>query len=272
VNPDPETASDLDLAVALADAADELAMLRFQAPDLVVQRKGDASPVTDADRTIELLLRERLAAARPRDAVVGEEGGTSGQSARVWYLDPIDGTSRFITGSTEWYVLIALAVEGKPVVGVASAPALGERWWAARGHGAFRDGDRIGVSDCTSLAEATVTDDWDASLAHGTADERLAKLAGACRSVRPHEGYSHLVVAAGHADVALAVEGLAWDFAAAQVIVEEAGGRFTDADGRDAFDSGHSLVSNGRLHEQALSALGGPGLAAYTSGNLPGRR
>src|SRR5262249_42976064 len=110
----------------------------------------------------------------------------------------------------------------------------------------------------TSLAEATVTDDWDSSLARGAADERLARLAAACRTVRPHTGYSHLVVAAGDADVALAVEGLAWDFAAAQVIVEEAGGRFTDADGLNALHSGHSLASNGRLHEQALRALAAP--------------
>jgi histidinol-phosphatase len=263
--------SDLELALALADAADEVALRRFRAPDLVVEHKPDDSPVTDADRTIESMLRDRLAATRPHDAVVGEEYGATGRSERVWYLDPIDGTSRFVSRDPEWYVLIALAADDAPVVGVASAPALGERWWAARGHGAFRDGTRLRVSDCATLAHATVTDDWESSLARGVADERLARLAAACGTVRPHRGYSHLVVAAGDADVALAVEGLSWDFAAAQVIVEEAGGRFTDADGLDAFDSGHSLVSNGRLHEQALRALAAPEAAAATP-DTPGDR
>ena len=253
---------DLELALALAAAADEIALRRFGAPDLYIERKPDSSPVTDADRTIEELLRAKLAAARPGDAIVGEEGGASGSSERVWYLDPIDGTSHFVQSNPEWYVLIALAIAGEPVVGVASAPALGERWWAARGEGAYLDGARLRVSDREALAEATVTDDWDGSLARGTADDRLERLAASCGTVRPHRGYSHLVVARGDADVALALEGMAWDFAAAQVIVEEAGGRFTDAVGRDSFDSGHSLASNGALHDQALRALGAPSAGA----------
>lgn len=258
MTPAARITDDLELALALARAAERLALWRFGATDLTVEHKSDGSPVTDADRAIEQLLRAQLAVARPADAIVGEEGGASGNSDRVWYLDPIDGTSHFVQSNPEWYVLIALAIAGEPVLGVASAPALEQRWWAARGEGAYLDGARLRVSDCETLAAAAVTDDWDGSLARGTADERLRQLSAACATVRPHHGYSHLVVARGDADVSLALEGLAWDFAAAQVIVQEAGGRFTDADGRDAFDSGHSLVTNGKLHDQALRALGAP--------------
>ena len=164
-------------------------------------------------------------------------------------------------------MLISLAVACRAVVGVASAPALGERWWAARGLGAFRDGSPVRVSDCPELACATVTDDWHRTLASGTREHSqasgtrehpLVTLADAAAAVRLHRGYSQLVVAAGAADLALGIGGSAWDFAPTKVIVEEAGGRFTDIEGRDSFTEGSALASNGRLHDQALRAIGVP--------------
>lgn len=250
-----DTNRDLELALALAELADELALRRFGATDLLVDRKPDGSPVTDADRSIEAMLRTRLHQARPQDAVIGEEGGATGDSDHIWYLDPIDGTVKYVAGDPQWYILISLAIDGQAVLGVASGPALGERWWAARGAGAFRDGSRTRVSDTASLADATVTDDWHNTLARGVTGHPLAALASACARARPHQGHAHLVVAGGAADVALGIGGSAWDFAPTKIIVEEAGGRFTDVEGRDAFDSGDSLVSNGRLHEQALTAV-----------------
>jgi histidinol-phosphatase len=252
----PALAADLELALTLADAADAIATPRFRAVDLAVETKPDGSPVTDADRSVEDALRRRLHESRPGDAVVGEEGGASGESERCWYLDPIDGTANFVAGDPEWYVLISLAVGGRAAVGVASAPALGERWWAARGLGAFRDGTPVRVSHCAELARATVTDDWHRTLAAGTREHPLVLLADAVAAVRLHRGYSHLVVAAGAADVALGIGGSAWDFAPTKVIVEEAGGRFTDIEGRDSFTGGSALASNGRLHDQALRAIG----------------
>ena len=270
MSPTSPLAADLELALALADAADAICAPRFRASDLAVETKPDGSPVTDADRAVEDALRRRLHELRPRDAVVGEERGTGGpggtggargaggESERCWYLDPIDGTANFVAGDPEWYVLISLAVGGRAAVGVASAPALGERWWAARGLGAFRDGTPVHVSDCAELASATVTDDWHRTLATGTRAHPLVTLADAAAAVRLHRGYSHLVVAAGAADVALGIGGSAWDFAPTKVIVEEAGGRFTDIEGRDTFTQGSALASNGRLHDQALRAIGVP--------------
>ena len=245
---------ELELALRLADAAEAIALRHFRDPRLAVETKPDGSPVSSADLEIELELRALLEDRRPGHAILGEEGGASGDGDHRWYLDPIDGTSNFVAGDPEWYVLIALAVDGRPVVGVVTAPALGERWWASHGAGAFRDGSPIRVSDVGQLAEATVADDWQRRLARGVTGHPLATLAGAAARVRPHSGLGHLAVASGAADLALET-GYAWDFAPIKVIVEEAGGRFTDLRGRDAFDSGDALVSNGRIHDQALQVL-----------------
>jgi histidinol-phosphatase len=245
---------ELELALRLADAADAIALRHFRDPRLAVDTKPDGSPVSSADREVELELRALLEDRRPGHAILGEEGGASGDGDHRWYLDPIDGTSNFVAGDPQWYVLIALAVDGRPVVGVVSAPALGERWWASRGAGAFRDGSRISVSDVGQLAEATVADDWQQTLARGVTGHPLSTLARAAARVRPHSGYNHLAVASGEADLATGT-GFAWDFAPTKVIVEEAGGRFTDLRGHDAFDNGDALVSNGRVHDQALKVL-----------------
>jgi histidinol-phosphatase len=246
--------NELELALSLADVADSIALRHFRDPGLAVEFKPDGSPVSSADREIELALRALLDDRRPGHAVLGEEGGASGEGDHRWYLDPIDGTSNFVAGDPEWYVLIALAVDSRAVVGIASAPALGERWWAARGMGAFRDGSRIRVSDVDELSDATVADDWHQSLARGVSGYPLATLAGAAARVRPHSGHNHLAIASGEAELTSST-GFAWDFAPTKVLIEEAGGRFTDLHGRDAFDGGSALVSNGRVHDQALAAL-----------------
>jgi histidinol-phosphatase len=245
---------ELELALQLADAADVIALRHFRDPDLAVETKPDGSPVSSADRQIELELRAILEHRRPGDAILGEEGGASGDADHRWYLDPIDGTGNFVATDPEWYILIALAVDGEAVVGVVSAPALGERWWASRGAGAFRDGSLITVSAVGELADATVADDWQRRLARGVTGHPLATLAGATARVRPHSGHSHLEVASGEADLTSGT-GFAWDFAPTKVIVEAAGGRFTDLRGRDAFDTGDALVSNGRIHDQGLQVL-----------------
>ena len=154
--------SDVELALRLADAADAITTTRFRAADLRVERKPDRTPVTDADLAVEDAIRAKLAEHQPSDTVVGEERGGEVGAGRAWLIDPIDGTKNFLRGVPAWASLIALIVDGTPVVGVASAPALGRRWWAGAGHGAwttFEDGEpkRISVSSVTDLADAYVS-------------------------------------------------------------------------------------------------------------------
>jgi histidinol-phosphatase len=247
--------ADLRLALELADIAGRAAMSRFRVHDLEVKTKPDGSPVTDADRLAERALRAHLAETRPFHAILGEELGASGDSPWCWYLDPIDGTGMFLAGDPHWYVLIALCHGGVPLIGVASAPALGIRWWAAQGEGAYRDGRRLQVSTTKRLADATIDDDWRGTLASGVSSEPIATLAAHCGRVRPRDGHSWLALAAAECDVSVGVGGFAWDHAPLKVIIEEAGGRFTDLHGTDAVDSRHALVSNGLLHEEALAIL-----------------
>src|SRR5690242_5217847 len=148
--------ADLDLALSLADAADALTLERFRSADLHVETKVDPSPVTDADRAVERLLRERIAAERDGEGVLGEEEGDDGGAVRL-ILDPIGGTRNFSRGVPVWATLIAFEREGGRELGVVSAPALGRRWWASRGAGAFANGERIRVSDVSSLAAASVS-------------------------------------------------------------------------------------------------------------------
>lgn len=138
---------DLALALELADLADEISMKRFRALDLVVDWKENLSPVTDADRTIELALRERVRRARPGDSFLGEELGQHGSAARTWMIDPIDGTKAFSRGAVEWATLIGLCEDGVPVVGVVSEPARGRRWWGGVAVGAWANAQPISVSD-----------------------------------------------------------------------------------------------------------------------------
>jgi histidinol-phosphatase len=238
--------AELDLALALADLADSITLPRFRSLDLQVDTKPDLSPVTEVDRAVERAIRERLAAARPAHGVLGEEYGSDDEGTGVrWILDPIDGTRNYLRGVPVWGTLIALEAGGEIVVGVASAPALGRRWWAARGTGAFADGCRIRVSEVGSLADAVVSD--------AGCDPRL-------RDCWHHRSFGdfwqHMLVAEGAVEVAVDPEVSLWDLAAVQVIVEEAGGRFSDLTGRRRPDGGSGLSTNGLLHDEVLRRLG----------------
>jgi histidinol-phosphatase len=258
--------ADLALAHALADAADAITMARFRATDLVVETKPDLTPVTEADRAVEELLRARLAEARPGDAVLGEEfGATAGRAedavdaggGRCWIVDPIDGTKSYARGIPVWATLIALEVEGDLVAGVVSAPALGARWSGARGLGAQRDGDAVSVSKVARLEDAHLAyDSVDAFESVGLDAEFLA-LARRCWRARGFgDFWAHVLVADGSIDIAVEVGGLAvWDIAAVKVVVEQAGGRCTDLRGDARIDTGDVISTNGVLHDDVVAAF-----------------
>jgi histidinol-phosphatase len=244
--------ADLRYALDLADAADALTLPRFRATDLRVETKPDLTPVTDADRAVERMMRERIARDRPGEGVLGEEEGDDGGSVR-WIVDPIDGTKNFSRGIPVWASLVALERDGRVVCGVASAPALGHRWWAARGEGAFRDGERIEVSRIASLEEATVS--FSRS---GLDDPKLLDLARRAWHAQPFSDFwAHLLVAEGAVEISVEHSMSTWDNAALQVIVEEAGGRFSDLRGEARIDGGSGVSTNGLLHDFVLEELNG---------------
>jgi histidinol-phosphatase len=253
---------DLSLALQLASVADSITTDRFRALDLQVDRKPDRSPVTDADLAVEDVVRALLVRERPGDAVVGEERGADDPRAgRQWVLDPIDGTKNFLRGIPAWATLIALVVDGRPLIGVASAPALRRRWWAADGRGAWAadtdaEPQRLGVSAVQDLGDAYVStthlQDW--TVYHSR--ERYLALADACWETRAFgDFWQHCLVAEGALDLAAEAIVNPWDLAAVQVIVEQAGGQLTDLDGNPRHDGGNALTSNGRLHDAALELL-----------------
>jgi histidinol-phosphatase len=253
--------SDLRLALGLADAADAITVSRFQALDLKVERKPDRTPVTDADLAVEDRLRALLATQRPDDVVVGEERGGTVGAGRVWLVDPIDGTKNFLRGVPAWGTLIALLVDGRPVVGVASAPALGRRWWAAVDQGAWTSAGggeprRVSVSGVAALADAYLSTTHLGSWVEYHSREAYLALTDACWENRGFgDFWQHCLVAEGALDLAAEAIVNPWDVAALQVIVEQAGGRFTDLTGRATYDGGSALSSNGLLHDAALALL-----------------
>ena len=259
----PAPDDDLSLALALADAADEVTMARFLAQDLAVETKPDATPVTDADRAVERAVRELLGQRRPGDSVLGEEYGTSGDGPRRWVVDPVDGTKNFVRGVPVWATLIALMEADEVYVGVVSAPALGRRWWASRGQGAWTsmlggEPRRLRVSGVADLADAS----FSYSSLHGWEGAGRAGLLELEGMVWRSRGYGdfwqYALVAEGAVDAAAEPEVSLWDLAALAVLVEEAGGRFTDLSGRRGPAGGSGLASNGPLHDDVLRLLGTP--------------
>jgi len=238
VSPDP----DLSLALALSDAADAISVERFRAHNLVVETKPDLTPVTEADRLIERTIRDRLSAERPEDGVLGEEYGAEGDGRRRWIVDPIDGTRNYARGVPVWATLVALEEAGQLLVGVVSAPALGKRWWAAKDAGAFANAERIYVSAVDRIEDAV----FSFALENG-----IPELAGRCWHARGFgDFWAHMLVAEGSADGAVDAIGVSvWDLAAVRIIVEEAGGRFSDASGVARIDGGSAISSNGLLHD-----------------------
>ncbi len=253
---------DLRLAHVLADDADSLTMSRFKALDLHVVDKPDLTPVSDADTRVEEVIRRSLGRARPRDAVHGEEHGSTGWGPRRWVVDPIDGTKNFVRGVPVWATLIGLMVEDAVVVGVVSAPALGRRWWATRGSGAWAGkslsaAHACAVSDVSSIEDASLSYSslagWDS---RGRLEDFMSLARRCWRSRAYGDFWSHMLVAEGAVDIAAEPELALHDMAALAVIVSEAGGRFTDLAGVPGPTGGSALTTNGRLHAQALALIG----------------
>jgi histidinol-phosphatase len=231
--------ADLAYALELADAADALTLPRFRADDLRIDTKPDLTPVTDADRATERMLRVRIARERPGEGVLGEEEGDDGGAVR-WIVDPIDGTRNFSRGIPVWATLIALERDGQIVCGVASAPALGCRWWAARGEGAFANGSPIGVSTVEHLSDASVSCTYARDLA------RLEPLVWHARGLG--DFWQHVLVAEGALEAAVDAKLALWDYAAIEPIMIEAGGRVGEV-------GGQFVSTNGLLHDEVFAAL-----------------
>ncbi len=258
---DEDLSADLELALRLADAADAVSMARFDAADLDVQLKADASHVTEADLATERAVRTILADERPGDGVFGEEFGVSGDAQRQWIIDPIDGTANYLKGIPMWTTLIALVVDGVPRVGVASQPALGRRWWAATGRGAWTNTEageprRLSVSGVSDVAHSSISFQSIAQWDEAGRTEALLRLS---RAVWRDRGYGdtwpYMLLAEGRLEFVAEFGVKEYDIAALVPIVTEAGGRFTDIDGADSIASRSSLATNGILHDPFLDLI-----------------
>jgi histidinol-phosphatase len=246
---------ELAFAHELADRAAEISMSYFLG-EFEVRQKPDLSPVTQADLEVETAIREMIAARFPDDGVVGEEHGV-GSGDRIWVVDPIDGTKNFADGVPIWATLLALQVDGRSVLGMASAPALGERYEAIQGGGARWNGRDLRVSK-RSLDDAFMVfssvDDW-----LGTAREPAfqALLSASRRSRGFGDFWGHMLVARGAADFMMEPALRVWDWAPVVIIVEEAGGRVTTFEGDPPSDGSSILTANPVVHEDVLRSLGG---------------
>lgn len=249
----PPLNADLALALSLADAADEITMRFFRSSHLSVRAKSDRSPVSEADEATERMIRDRLAADRPSDAILGEEFGTSGSNARRWIIDPIDATGNYIRGVPVFATLIALEDANGLVTGVVSAPALHRRWTATRNRGAFCNGATIHVSNVEKLGDVFLGYDSVTDFADG--DEFVSLLRSCHRTRGFGDFWAHMLVAEGALDAAIEPRVAHWDMAAVQIIVEEAGGRFSNFAGERRADGGSGLSSNGRVHDAILGEL-----------------
>jgi histidinol-phosphatase len=259
---DHALADDLALALELADLADAAAMARFRALDLQVDTKPDRTFVTEADLAVERGVRELISARRPGDGVLGEEYGTEGSGARQWIVDPIDGTSNFLRGVPVWGALIALTVDGVPVVGVASMPAFGRRWWAARGLGAFTsdapgaEPRGIRVSQVGELGDASLSFQSIAQWRDAGYLEQLLALGERVWRDRAYgDLWAYTLLAEGLVDIVAEFDVKQWDLAALIPIVEEAGGRFTSVNGEAGAAHGSALATNAVLHRAVLDVL-----------------
>ena len=272
---------DLRFALQLADAADDVTRPHIGHAIADALTKADGSPVTPVDRQVEAALLALIERERPEDGVLGEEVGSAKAGTRRWIVDGIDGTEAFNAQRPEWSTLIALEDHGALTIGVVSAPALPCRWWAASGDGAWSSrasygrhgkGERLAVSGQDSLAGSSVGVWPPADALSGSRHDAAVRLAetvqrnpvlpqarGRSTLSRPSSGSGYpnagLLVAAGALDGVVLFGGGPWDHAALAVIVEEAGGRFTDLSGDRRIDSGGAVFSNGRLHDDLLACL-----------------
>jgi histidinol-phosphatase len=243
--------ADLAFASELADAADSITTARFRALDLRVETKPDLSPVSEADRAAEEAIRALVAASGRGEGVFGEEFGDDGGDSR-WIVDPIDGTTNYVRGVPVWATLLALERDGVVVASLVSAPALGRRWWAARGEGAFADGARCHVSAVTRIEDAAVSTTSARRMPAGWSE--IVKRAWSNRGLG--DFWQHCLVAEGSLDVACDSVMKLWDYAPVQLIVEEAGGRSTTYEGAAPSVDASFVTTNGLLHDEVVSLLG----------------
>ncbi len=266
-------AQDLELALKLADLADAISLKRYQANDLIVETKPDLSPVTDADKAVENAIRGELASARSADLIVGEEFGRPDSldlenlpdGKRYWVIDPIDGTKNFLRGVPTWATLIGLCdSKGEVIVGVVSAPALSRRWHATIGGGAYVTHDlksgsvtkKISVSKVSKLADASIS--YSDLIGWGNSKEKFIGLQEKIWRTRGMgDFWSHMLVAEGAVDLSVEPQLALWDMAALEIIVREAGGRFTNTSGKAGVHGGSAVSSNGLLHEAFLNEVFG---------------
>jgi histidinol-phosphatase len=264
--------AELEFALTLADIADEISLARYRALDLVITTKPDKSPVTDADKSVETAISSAIHGKYPNDGIVGEEFGTSGSRGsrdRYWVIDPIDGTKNFLRGVPTWATLIALVENENVVASVVSSPALYRRWYASVGGGAFVTEGASGAGSPSEkksaprkLAVSKVSQISDASIAYsdfqgwGARRANFEKLLdGAWRTRGLGDFWSHMLVAEGAVDVAIEPSLALWDMAALDLIVREAGGKFSSLDGVDGPFGPNAISSNGALHSAIVAAL-----------------
>jgi histidinol-phosphatase len=252
---------DLKFALELADIADARSLPRFMAADLAVSTKPDTTFVTDADTAVEAAIRDHIEQNLPDDGFFGEESGTVNQGSRQWIIDPIDGTSNFLRGVPNWATLIALAIDGKPVVGVVSAPAFGKRWWGATGLGAWMS---IHGETPAPLQVSQVAELKDASLSFQSIRQwddagYLNSLVELTRTIWRDRAYgdmwSYMLLAEGQVDIVAEFDVKPYDLAALVPIVTEAGGRFSDIEGNDSAWNGSALATNGVLHDSVVDFI-----------------
>ena len=246
---------DLKLALSLADDADQISMRHFGGA-YDVRTKADATPVSEVDLAIEKAIRERLSRERSADGVIGEEFGSEGSGSRRWIIDPIDATRNYIRHLPVFATLIALEEDGRIACGVVSAPALHRRWWAVRGAGAFCNGVRIHVSAIDALGESHISFDDLQGFTQAGLEPQFLRLLRECARARAFgDFWSHMLVAEGAMDIAIEPQVALWDLAAIQVIVEQAGGRFSALSGEATPAAGSAVSTNGLLHDKVLTAL-----------------
>ena len=251
---------DLELALRLADAADAQSLPRFDTSDLEISTKADNSHVTDADLATERAIRSILETERPEDGIFGEEFGAQGSTQRQWIIDPIDGTANFLRGVPLWGTMIALAIDGVPQIGVVSMPALGRRWWASEGQGAWTtvegEARRLRTSSVSSLDDASVSFQSIAQWAEADRLDTLLTVAERVWRDRAYgDVYSYMLLAEGRIDMVAEFGVKEYDIAAAVPIVREAGGRMTAVDGTETISARSTLATNGTLHGDFLTLM-----------------